>query len=69
MDKKKWFTLGVVGTALLLIPRRSSRQTIPTTNYNTNSPKPSSSSYPKHDSLNQSSNNLVSSADKPSKEQ
>ncbi len=69
MDKKKWFTLGVIGTALLLIPRRSSRQTIPTTNDSTNFPKPSSSSYPKHDSLNQSSNNLVSSADKPSKEQ
>lgn len=69
MDKKKWFTLGVVGTALLLIPRRSSRQTIPTTNDNTNSPKPSSSSYPKHYSVNQSSNDLVSSTDKPSKEQ
>ena len=26
MNKKKWLTLGVVGTALLLIPRRSSRQ-------------------------------------------
>ena len=69
MDKKKWFTLGVVGTALLLIPRRSSRQTIPTINDNTNSPKPSSSSYPKHYSVNESSNNLASSADKPSKEE
>ena len=31
MNKKKWLTLGLVGTALLLIPRRSSRQTPPTT--------------------------------------
>ncbi len=26
MNKRKWLMLGVVGTALLLIPRRSSRQ-------------------------------------------
>lgn len=26
MNKRKWLTLGVVSTALLLIPRRSSRQ-------------------------------------------
>ena len=26
MNKKKWLTLGVVGTALLLLPRRSSWQ-------------------------------------------
>lgn len=25
-NKRKWFTLGLVGAALLLIPRRSSRQ-------------------------------------------
>lgn len=25
-DRKKWLVLGAVGTALLLIPRRSSRQ-------------------------------------------
>jgi hypothetical protein len=31
MNKKKWLTLSLVGTALLLIPRRSSRQTPPTT--------------------------------------
>jgi len=31
MNKKKWLTLGLVGTALLLIPRRSSRQTLLTT--------------------------------------
>ena len=31
MNKKKWLTLGLVGTALLLIPRRSSRQTPPIT--------------------------------------
>lgn len=29
MSKKKWLTLGIVGSALLLIPRRSSRQTTP----------------------------------------
>ncbi len=29
MTKKKWLTLSLVGTALLLIPRRSSRQTLP----------------------------------------
>lgn len=29
MTKKKWFTLSLVGAALLLIPRRSSRQTLP----------------------------------------
>ena len=27
-SKKKWLILGVVGTALLLIPRRSSRQVV-----------------------------------------
>ncbi|MEK6202423.1 MAG: hypothetical protein N2B04_00055 [Psychrobacter sp.] len=27
ISKKKWLILGAVGTALLLIPRRSSRQT------------------------------------------
>lgn len=26
LNKKKWLLLGVVGTALLLIPRRSSRK-------------------------------------------
>jgi len=26
MNKKKWLTLGIVGTALLLLPRRSSWQ-------------------------------------------
>lgn len=26
MNKRKWLTLGVVGMALILIPRRSSRQ-------------------------------------------
>lgn len=26
MSKKKWLTLGIVGTALLLLPRRSSWQ-------------------------------------------
>lgn len=31
MNKKKWLTLSLVGTALLLIPRRSSRQTSPDT--------------------------------------
>ncbi len=34
MNKKKWFTLSVVGAALLLIPRRSSRQTLPVTQDN-----------------------------------
>ncbi|WP_201575440.1 hypothetical protein [Psychrobacter sp. H8-1] len=29
MNKKKWLTLSVVATALLLIPRRSSRQAMP----------------------------------------
>lgn len=29
MTKKKWLTLSLVGIALLLIPRRSSRQTLP----------------------------------------
>lgn len=33
-SKKKWLTLGLVGTALLLIPRRSSRQD---TSYSTSS--------------------------------
>ena len=28
MTKKKWLTLSLIGTALLLIPRRSSRQTV-----------------------------------------
>ena len=28
-NKKKWLTLGAVATALLLIPRRSSRQATP----------------------------------------
>lgn len=28
-NKKKWLTLGVIGAALLLIPRRSSRQDMP----------------------------------------
>lgn len=27
LNKKKWLTLGLVGAALLLIPRRSSRDT------------------------------------------
>ncbi|WP_367108861.1 hypothetical protein [uncultured Psychrobacter sp.] len=31
MSKKKWLTLGIVGSALLLIPRRSSQQTTPNT--------------------------------------
>ncbi len=26
MNKRKWLTLGIVGTALALLPRRSSRQ-------------------------------------------
>lgn len=30
MTKKKWLTLSLIGTALLLIPRRSSRQTVAT---------------------------------------
>ncbi|MGM8884828.1 hypothetical protein ACS8FD_02680 [Psychrobacter sp. 1U2] len=32
MNKKKWLTLSLVGSALLLIPRRSSRQTRPIAN-------------------------------------
>ncbi|MGM8870810.1 hypothetical protein ACS8E3_03885 [Psychrobacter sp. 2Y5] len=32
MNKKKWLTLSLIGTALLLIPRRSSRQTHPSAN-------------------------------------
>ncbi len=35
MQKKKWLTLALVGTALLLIPRRSSRQASPDTNVST----------------------------------
>ncbi|MGM8897358.1 MULTISPECIES: hypothetical protein [unclassified Psychrobacter] len=29
MNKQKWLTLGIVGTALLLLPRRSSWQQTP----------------------------------------
>ena len=32
MNKKKWLTLSLIGTALALIPRRSSRQTPPSAN-------------------------------------
>ncbi len=28
-NKKKWLTLGLVGAALLLVPRRSSRRDLP----------------------------------------
>lgn len=31
MNKKKWLTLSFIATALLLIPRRSSRHTLPDT--------------------------------------
>lgn len=31
MSKKKWVSLSLVGIGLLLIPRRSSRQTLPAT--------------------------------------
>ncbi|MBP2280208.1 hypothetical protein H4W00_001021 [Psychrobacter sp. PL19] len=30
VNKKRWFVLGAVGTALLLIPRRSSKQAVST---------------------------------------
>ncbi len=36
MNKKKWLTLGVIATALLLIPRRSSRQATPNSNHSSN---------------------------------
>lgn len=45
MTIKKWLTLGAVGTALLLIPRRSSRQTMPKTR-----PENMSSAMPKEKS-------------------
>lgn len=31
MNKKKWLLLSAIGTALVLIPRSSSRQSTPTT--------------------------------------
>lgn len=39
MNKKKWLTLSLVATALLLVPRRSSRQTLPATNLPTTDKK------------------------------
>lgn len=32
MNKRKWLTLGIVGTALALLPRRSSQQATLSTN-------------------------------------
>ena len=40
MTKKKWFMLSLAGTALLLIPRRSSRQMRPE-DYQANDPQAS----------------------------
>lgn len=55
MDKKHWFKLGAVAVALLLIPRRSSRQAQDTvyndTGYNdkeTNNTDRASQSVPSH---------------------
>lgn len=60
MSKKKWFTLSLVATALLLIPRRSSRQTLAATENNFKVTNPS---LDKPDS-----NHSLTNTDKPSAE-
>lgn len=72
MNKRQWLTLGIVGTALALLPRRSSRQA--TLNANNESEtddiktkKPQSKSFKSKDSKDKNSKDK-GSKDKGSKD-